>query len=262
MLTPHLDHDVACVGADMFAIRERCVIALAAVLLLAGCSKEPGKPQQSSQEQPQAAEQKASPAPAPPQPGSPPTRPEQTAAGEPKDKGTNASTATTPEPPRSAERPAPSTAPTAGSAGSSPPSQQAAPEPPAGAPDTTRRVPDVVILKGAPMGGVRFAHKLHTDGRHINCAVCHHASKPEKPQTIPQQACTTCHLRSPVPPMKTKLQAAFHDPSASSGLCMDCHKQENVKGRAAPVKCLQCHKKENAQAITLPSRSSGTRPRV
>ena len=247
MLTAHLDHDVACVGADMFAIRERCVIALAAVLLLAGCSKEPGKPQPSSQEQPQAAEQKASPAPAPPQPDSPPTRPEQTAAGARKDKEINASTTTTPEPPRSAERPAPSTAPTAGSAGSSPPpSQQAAIKPPAGAPDATHPVPDVVILKGAPMGGVRLAHKLHSEDRHINCGVCHHPSKAEKPQTIPQQACATCHLRSAVPPMKTKLQAAFHNPSASSGLCIDCHKQENAKERAAPLKCLQCHKKENA----------------
>jgi nitrate/TMAO reductase-like tetraheme cytochrome c subunit len=41
--------------------------------------------------------------------------------------------------------------------------------------------------------------------------------------------------------MKTSLQAAFHDPKAAAGTCIDCHKQ---KGGPAPVKCLECHKKK------------------
>ena len=45
--------------------------------------------------------------------------------------------------------------------------------------------------------------------------------------------------------MKTKLQAAFHNPTAQAGLCIDCHKAENAKGKKAPVKCADCHKKEN-----------------
>jgi hypothetical protein len=44
-----------------------------------------------------------------------------------------------------------------------------------------------------------------------------------------------------VPPMKTSLQGAFHDPKGATGTCLDCHKQ---KGGAAPVKCLECHKKK------------------
>ena len=45
--------------------------------------------------------------------------------------------------------------------------------------------------------------------------------------------------------MKTKLQAVFHNPTAATGTCIDCHKAENAKGNVAPVKCLGCHKKEN-----------------
>lgn len=45
--------------------------------------------------------------------------------------------------------------------------------------------------------------------------------------------------------MKTKLQAAFHNPTATAGLCIDCHKAEDAKGKKAPVKCADCHKKEN-----------------
>jgi len=39
---------------------------------------------------------------------------------------------------------------------------------------------DTIILKGAPMGGVKFEHKLHTERAENKCEVCHHASKPEK----------------------------------------------------------------------------------
>jgi len=110
-----------------------------------------------------------------------------------------------------------------------------------------KKAPDTVVLKGAPMGGVKFNHKAHAVDQKIKCDTCHHASKPEKPLTSPQQACTDCHTKTATPPMKTKLQAAFHNPTAQAGLCIDCHKEEIAKGKKAPApgKCAECHKKEN-----------------
>jgi hypothetical protein len=110
-----------------------------------------------------------------------------------------------------------------------------------------KQAPDTVVLKGAPMGGVKFPHKAHAVDQKIKCDTCHHASKPEKPLTSPQQACTDCHTKTATAPMKTKLQAAFHNPMAQAGLCIDCHKAEIAKGKKAPApgKCADCHKKEN-----------------
>ncbi len=104
---------------------------------------------------------------------------------------------------------------------------------------------DTYILKGAPMGGVKFDHKAHATTNKIACEKCHHASKPEKPNKTAQQACTDCHTKPTKAPMKTVLQAAFHNPTAQAGTCIDCHKLESAKGKKAPVKCLDCHKKEN-----------------
>ncbi|HVP52841.1 MAG TPA: cytochrome c3 family protein [Terriglobales bacterium] len=109
------------------------------------------------------------------------------------------------------------------------------------------KAPDSVVLKGAPMGGVKLNHKEHSVELKIKCDTCHHASKPEKPLKAPQEACTDCHTKTATPPMKTKLQAAFHNPTAQAGLCIDCHKEEIAKGKKAPApgKCAECHKKEN-----------------
>ncbi len=104
---------------------------------------------------------------------------------------------------------------------------------------------DVVVLKGSPSGGVRFEHKLHIDRAGNKCETCHHSSRVEKPATAPQQACSDCHTKVAVSPMKTKYQAAFHNPMAQSGTCVDCHKAQNATGKNAPVKCTDCHKKEN-----------------
>ncbi len=102
-----------------------------------------------------------------------------------------------------------------------------------------------VILKGAPMGGVKFDHTSHLKvaGK---CAVCHHASMPAKPLKSPQEACTDCHTRPATPPVTTNLQGAFHNPTATAGTCIDCHKRENAAGKAAPVKCADCHQKANS----------------
>lgn len=149
-----------------------------------------------------------------------------------------------------ASQPVPKTAPTQSSTASSlqgtkTQSAVAPAEKPAPAPRPKKAAPDVILLK-ASLGTVRFQHTAHSETRKIACATCHHVSHPEKPGTAPQEACSTCHTLTAKPPMKTKLQAAFHNPTASAGACIDCHKVQNANGKAAPIKCLECHKKETA----------------
>jgi hypothetical protein len=128
--------------------------------------------------------------------------------------------------------------------------QEVQPPPPAAGPiaaseDVKTAPKDVAFLK-ASIGTVRFEHKKHSGERKLACETCHHSSRPEHVALVPQEACGTCHTSIPTPPMKTKLQAAFHNPTATAGTCIDCHKAENTTGKAAPVKCLECHKKEAA----------------
>jgi len=198
-------------------LRYSSCVVLISFLLSACAQKQP--------EQPPAAPQ----APAAQQPAQPaPTQEAQPAA-------------TTPPASAPAEaKPAPAAAP------------QSVPAQPDKAPETVKRPPenavpkDVVILKAA-LGGVRFEHKLHAETRKIACETCHHADRAEKSNVYvsPQPACSKCHTPTAMPPMKTKLQAAFHNPTATAGTCIDCHKAEVAKGKTAPVKCLDCHKKEN-----------------
>lgn len=107
-----------------------------------------------------------------------------------------------------------------------------------------QKAPDTVVLKGAPMGGVKLDHKKHSAA--TKCETCHHASKPEKPLASANQKCQDCHTKTAAAPMKTKTQAAFHNPTAKAGLCIDCHTKEAAAGKKAPSsKCADCHKKEN-----------------
>jgi hypothetical protein len=110
----------------------------------------------------------------------------------------------------------------------------------------TPKEPETTILKGSPLGGVKFEHKLHTKDRAIKCTTCHHASKPAKAMTSPNQKCTDCHTKTATAPMKTTTRDAFHDPMAKKGTCIDCHIAEVAKGKKAPVKCNECHNKANA----------------
>ena len=96
-----------------------------------------------------------------------------------------------------------------------------------------------ILLIGAPMGAVRFEHAKHQ----VACGTCHHPSREPKRGSAPQQACTSCHTKPAQPGMKTAKQPAFHNPTGTAGICIDCHKKS---GAAAPTKCAQCHKKENA----------------
>jgi hypothetical protein len=106
------------------------------------------------------------------------------------------------------------------------------------------QTPGTVVLKGAPMGGVKFDHKAH-EGRGAKCETCHHAAKPEKALKSAHEKCQDCHTTTPAAPVKTKAQAAFHNPAATAGICIDCHKAENAKGKKAPTKCTECHQKAN-----------------
>jgi len=93
----------------------------------------------------------------------------------------------------------------------------------------------------AKLGAVTFDHERHASQPGTACATCHHPSRPHKPLASENQACRDCHTVPAAPPMTTSLQAAFHDPKAAAGTCIDCHKK---KGGPAPLKCLECHKKK------------------
>lgn len=104
---------------------------------------------------------------------------------------------------------------------------------------------DVYVLRGSPLGVVKFEHKLHQERTDNKCETCHHASRQEKPAKAAQQSCFDCHTKPNQSGMKTGRQGAFHNPTAQSGTCIDCHKLQNAQGKKAPTKCMECHKKEN-----------------
>jgi len=103
--------------------------------------------------------------------------------------------------------------------------------------------PDIIVLTGSSLGGVKFTHGAHQ--AMTDCASCHHESRPEKPLESEFQPCTACHTKPATPPMTTSIRDAFHNPTAKAGSCVDCHVKEAAAGKAAPTKCTGCHKKEN-----------------
>ena len=103
--------------------------------------------------------------------------------------------------------------------------------------------PDTLVLTGSSLGGVKFGHASHK--AFTDCTTCHHASRPEKPLSTPNEACTACHTKTPAPPMATSTRDAFHNATGKSGVCVDCHVTEAAGGKVVPVKCSECHKKEN-----------------
>jgi sRNA-binding protein len=107
--------------------------------------------------------------------------------------------------------------------------------------------PATVVLKGAPMGGVKLEHAKHAKEYGAKCTDCHHASKPEKKATAAAEKCSNCHTKTATAPMKTKYQNAFHDAMAKAGTCIGCHAKAIAAGKKAPAagKCADCHKKEN-----------------
>lgn len=224
------------------------ILLLASLLVFTGCGetkKEEAAPPEAAKPEvtPQRPVQEPSPSPA----AEPPTIvPEKTKPAAPPAAGEVAKSApgeqARPSPGQS--KPAPAQPETASPAPPQPPAPPVAPQKPVTLESKPAAAKDVMVLTGSPMGGVRLDHKAH--GQHANndCATCHHPSKPQKPATAPQQACSDCHTKTATAPMKTRLQAAFHDPMAKSGTCIDCHRKQNAKGRKAPLKCQECHKKE------------------
>ncbi len=106
-----------------------------------------------------------------------------------------------------------------------------------------RAQPKGKIALPAKLGTVTFDHGKHAGERKVACATCHHPSRPANPLAAERQACRDCHTQPAAPPMKTSLQAAFHDPKAGTGICIDCHRQAAAKGQKAPLKCMECHKR-------------------
>jgi type IV secretory pathway VirB10-like protein len=223
-------------------------LSLALVLVLGGCSgKQSGEG--ADQASPPAQEQSVQPGPA--QQDVPAAEPETVSQpGKQEPSAATAPPAPAPQPraetPRMPETMAVAKAePTPEVAAQPAATVPAAPQEPPST-ESRKAVPkDVVILTGSPLGGVRFEHKLHVARSGNNCVTCHHPSRPEKAASGPQQACSDCHTNAATAPMKTKRQAAFHNPTAQSGLCIDCHKAENAKGKKAPLTCMECHKQEN-----------------
>ena len=104
--------------------------------------------------------------------------------------------------------------------------------------------PETAVLTGAPLGNVTLNHQAHTKTYGAKCTSCHHASKPEKALKSDHEKCGDCHTKVAAAPMKTKAQAAFHDPMAKKGVCVDCHTNAAAKGnKKVPAKCGDCHKK-------------------
>lgn len=104
--------------------------------------------------------------------------------------------------------------------------------------------PGTVVLKRAPLGGVKFEHKLHAHERKIQCETCHHPERSGVAMKAANQACSTCHATKAIAPMKTSNRDAFHDGLARKGTCIDCHRERNakaVKADEAPVRCAGCH---------------------
>lgn len=114
------------------------------------------------------------------------------------------------------------------------------------------KAPDSIAMKDAALGSVLFGHKLHDQRTAGKCAVCHHASKPEKPETRAYQPCRDCHTKPPAAGMKTSRQAAFHNTTAQSGVCIDCHRKEVASGKKAPLKCAECHRREASKVAGGP----------
>jgi len=233
------------------------VISIASCLMLAGCSQKPSEESSTSESakaQVTQAETKTT------FQGTPPaaekvTESQAVAPQKPKGRVSGAQLKHAPAPaeeksqavalPSQTERAVPDSAtvstplPQAASATRNPPEKTASAEP--------KKVPtqDVFMLRDSPLGAVKFEHKLHQERVANKCETCHHASRPEKPAKAAQQSCFDCHTKPPQPGMKTGRQGAFHNPTAQSGTCIDCHKMQNAQGKRAPTKCMECHKKEN-----------------
>jgi len=97
----------------------------------------------------------------------------------------------------------------------------------------SQQLTDTIVLPGpqraSGFGPVKFMHKTHVADREIKCEVCHHPQRVVLPRTGQEQLCGSCHTRNPELPVKTNLQGAYHNPGATKGVCIDCHKKANAE---------------------------------
>jgi len=90
-------------------------------------------------------------------------------------------------------------------------------------------VGDVLTLKSATKGDVKFTHKKHTEYANGNCTECHHKT----PAGGTPKACTSCHDATGAQGGGVNTKAAFHKQ------CAGCHKKMNKGPKLA--KCNECH---------------------
>jgi nitrate/TMAO reductase-like tetraheme cytochrome c subunit len=100
---------------------------------------------------------------------------------------------------------------------------------------------DKIVLRGKNMAPVSFDHAAHMSLER-GCIACHHESKNQKPSVNEFEKCGECHTQPATAPVTTNWTNAFHNVSATKGLCIDCHKDELKAGKQAPVQCKQCHR--------------------
>lgn len=113
--------------------------------------------------------------------------------------------------------------------------------------------PDTVVFT-PDRGKVTLAHRKHAE--QLECVVCHHDSRPEKPLESPRQKCGACHTDPVSEPMKTDRRNAMHDTAAREGLCYSCHNSEAEAGKPVPDRCSDCHRRERMQTgAAVPGRS-------
>jgi hypothetical protein len=86
---------------------------------------------------------------------------------------------------------------------------------------------DVVILRGSPLGAVKFDHKLHSLARNTKCETCHHPSRKEKPAATATGLLGLPH-KVAIAPMKPASGRVSQCHGCAT--CINCHKAENAKG--------------------------------
>jgi hypothetical protein len=104
--------------------------------------------------------------------------------------------------------------------------------------------PDTVRLDGSRLGVVTFSHAAHAELS--GCDACHHESRPEHPLQTRYQPCGDCHTDPVEAPMVTPLGEIFHTARAKSGICVDCHVEQEAAGVQVPTQCRDCHVRESA----------------
>ena len=74
--------------------------------------------------------------------------------------------------------------------------------------------PDVTILTGNPMGGVKFEHKKHVEERKVACVTCHDPHR--RAAVSVKVGCDGCHAKQAADFKGSRMEK-------SGVVCIDCH---------------------------------------